>query len=137
LTIAEGSTKETLDADWPAHGKVSFKDVDLRYRPDCDLVLQKLSFDCEPGHKVGVVGRTGAGKSTMCLVLSRIIELESGTIHIDGKEASKIELETLREKITVIPQDPVIFDGTLKANLDPTGLIPDEDLKNILVEAGL
>jgi len=73
----------------------------------------------------------------MCLVLSRIIELESGSIHIDGKEASKIELETLREKITVIPQDPVIFDGTLKANLDPTGKIPDEDLKNILVEAGL
>jgi ABC-type multidrug transport system fused ATPase/permease subunit len=83
------------------------------------------------------VGRTGAGKSTMCLVLSRIIELESGTISIDGVEASKVSLEKLREKITVIPQDPVIFDGTLKFNLDPTGTIDDKIIESILLEAGL
>lgn len=77
-------TEAVVPAEWPTVGAVSFKKVNLRYRPDCDKVLNDLEFDVKPGHKVGVVGRTGAGKSTMCLVLSRIIELESGSIEIDG-----------------------------------------------------
>jgi len=77
-----------MPEEWPSVGAVSFKKVNLRYRPDCDKVLNDLEFEVEAGHKVGVVGRTGAGKSTMCLVLSRIIELESGAISIDGIETS-------------------------------------------------
>lgn len=69
---------------WPQHGKVEFKDVTLKYRPTTEDVLRKLSFTVEPGHKVGVVGRTGAGKSTLCLALSRIVELTDGKIEIDG-----------------------------------------------------
>ena len=107
----KGSAEAVLPVNWPSAGAVSFKKVNLRYRPECDKVLNDLEFEVKAGHKIRVVGRTGAGKSTMCLVLSRIIELESGTISIDGVEASKVSLEKLREKITVIPQDPVIFDG--------------------------
>lgn len=91
----------------------------MRYRPDCDLVLKGLSFTVKPGTKTGIVGRTASGKSTMCLALTRIVEIEKGTVTIDGLEASKVDLTQLRSKITVIPQDPVIFDGTVKFNLDP------------------
>lgn len=111
--------------------------MSLRYREGTPTVLNELSFDVEPGNKIGVVGRTGAGKSTMGLVLSRILEVENGTIEIDGIETAKIDLKTLRDNITVIPQDPVIFDGTLKFNLDPSGTIPDDKIEAILREAGL
>ncbi len=70
--------------EWPVYGKVAFKNVQLRYRPNTEIVLDDLSFVVEPGTKVGVVGRTGAGKSTICLSLSRIVELSSGSIEIDG-----------------------------------------------------
>lgn len=73
-----------MPEEWPQKGKIEFKDVELRYRQTTELVLQGLSFTIEPGHKVGVVGRTGAGKSTICLALSRIVEVENGSIEIDG-----------------------------------------------------
>ena len=91
----------------------------LRYRPTTDIVLDKLTFLAKPGEKIGVVGRTGAGKSTICLSLSRIVEIVEGSILIDGVDISKIELAYLRSKITVIPQDPTMFTGTLRFNLDP------------------
>jgi len=69
---------------WPSQGKVSFNQISLRYRPTTDLVLKNISFDIEPGMKVGIVGRTGSGKSTIAMTLSRILELESGSIQIDG-----------------------------------------------------
>jgi ABC-type multidrug transport system fused ATPase/permease subunit len=75
----------------------------LRYRPELEPTLKKLSFNVESGHKVGVVGRTGAGKSTMGLVLSRILEIEEGSVKIDGTEISKVNIHHLRSKITVIP----------------------------------
>ena len=89
--------------EWPEHGKVEFKNIALRYRPKTDLVLKDLSFTVEPGMKVGVVGRTGAGKSTICLALSRIVELESGLIEIDGVNIGDLDLKKLRDKVTVIP----------------------------------
>ena len=78
-----------------------------------------------PGEKIGVVGRTGSGKSTLCLALSRILEVETGKIEIDGVDTSKIDINHLRKLITVIPQDPVVFKETIKFNLDPSGLVPD------------
>lgn len=109
----------------------------MRYRPDCDLVLKGLSFTVKPGTKTGIVGRTASGKSTTCLALTRIVEIEKGTVTIDGLEASKVDLTQLRSKITVIPQDPVIFDGTVKFNLDPEEIHSDADIENMMREAGL
>jgi len=126
-----------MPKDWPTGGAISFKNVDLRYRPNCDLVLEKLSFDTKAGHKVGVVGRTGSGKSTFCLALCRIMEIDSGEVKIDNISAGSVELTHLRSKITVIPQDPIIFDGTLKFNLDPSGTVPDAEILALLKDAGL
>jgi len=79
--------------NWPQEGAISFKDVHLRYRPGTDLVLNGLTFDIEPGQKIGIVGRTGAGKSTLALALSRIIECEKGQIQIDGLATANIDLQ--------------------------------------------
>lgn len=95
--------KVKVDEQWPAKGKVSFNQVFLRYRPTTDQVLKNLSFDIQPGNKVGIVGRTGAGKSTIALTLSRILELEGGSIEIDGVNIRDIGLKNLRSKITMIP----------------------------------
>jgi ABC-type multidrug transport system fused ATPase/permease subunit len=92
-----------LPENWPSEGKVVFKDVSLRYRQKTPLVLEDLSFEILPGHKIGICGRTGAGKSTIALTLSRIIESEKGSIEIDGVDISKLNLKDLRSKITVIP----------------------------------
>jgi ATP-binding cassette subfamily C (CFTR/MRP) protein 5 len=99
----EGSTEVTPPADWPQKGEITFKNVQLRYRPDCELVLTDLTYTAEAGHKVGIVGRTGCGKSTMGLALSRLVEIEGGLVCIDGIEVSKVDLTLLRSKITVIP----------------------------------
>jgi ABC-type multidrug transport system fused ATPase/permease subunit len=92
-----------VEPEWPAQGRVSFQDVWLRYRPTTESVLRGLTFDAAPGEKIGVVGRTGAGKSTLCLALSRIVELEKGRIEIDGEDISQLDLSQLRSKVTVIP----------------------------------
>jgi ABC-type multidrug transport system fused ATPase/permease subunit len=88
---------------WPLKGEIEFKDVRLRYRKHLPEVLQGLSFKVEAGDKIGLVGRTGAGKSTICLVIPRIVEALSGSIEIDGIDISKVDLHTLRNKITVVP----------------------------------
>ena len=97
----------------------------------------QISFEVSPGEKVGVVGRTGAGKSTLCLALSRIVELQEGAIEIDGEDISGVDLQALRKCVTVIPQDPALFSGTLKFNLDPFDREPDIKLEELLHKAGL
>jgi ATP-binding cassette, subfamily C (CFTR/MRP), member 1 len=99
--------------------------VSLRYRPKTELVLHDITFKIAPGEKVGICGRTGSGKSTIAQTLSRIMELEKGSIKIDGLEISKQHLKQLRSKITVIPQDPTLFKGTLRFNLDPFEVCPE------------
>jgi len=131
------STEVKPPTDWPSAGAITFKDVNMRYRPDCDLVLKNLSYTTKAGHKVGIVGRTGCGKSTMGLALSRLVEFEAGSVSIDGVEVNKVDLTYLRSKITVIPQDPVIFEGTLKFNVDPSGKIDDEEIESLMKTAGL
>lgn len=90
-------------ADWPEAGRVQFEEVVLRYRPETDIVLNRLNFEVGAGQKIGIVGRTGAGKSTICLSMSRIIELSEGRIKIDGIDIAHLPLARLRAKITVIP----------------------------------
>lgn len=88
--------------EWPKNGQVEFRNVELRYRPTTELVLKGLSFVAEPGTKIGVVGRTGAGKSTIAMALSRIIELAGGQIVIDGMDIASFDIQQIRSKITVI-----------------------------------
>lgn len=101
------------------------------------MVLRGLSFTVLPGEKVGIVGRTGAGKSTICLSISRIVELFAGQIFLDGLDIAKLDLAYVRSKITVIPQDPAMFEGTLRFNLDPFNEASDSEIIRLLEEAGL
>jgi len=105
--------------NWPSEGKVQFENVSMRYRESLPLVLNKLNVTINPREKIGIVGRTGAGKSSLTMVILRLIELSEGKIIIDGVDISEIGLRDLRSKIGLIPQDPNLFSGTLRENLDP------------------
>ena len=94
---------------WPSEGHVEIKDVHLKYRPELPEVLRGLSMDVAPGEKIGIVGRTGAGKSSIMTALYRLVELSAGSILIDGVDISKIGLKDLRGSLAIIPQDPVCF----------------------------
>uniref|UniRef100_A0A2R9BIW1 ABC-type glutathione-S-conjugate transporter n=1 Tax=Pan paniscus TaxID=9597 RepID=A0A2R9BIW1_PANPA len=113
---------------WPPLGEVEFRNYSARYRPGLDLVLRDLSLHVHGGEKVGIVGRTGAGKSSMTLCLFRILEAAKGEIRIDGLNVADIGLHDLRSQLTIIPQDPILFSGTLHMNLDPFGSYSEEDI---------
>ncbi|XP_029825767.2 multidrug resistance-associated protein 1 [Ixodes scapularis] len=118
--------------DWPMGGQVQFADYSTRYREGMDLVIKDITVSINAGEKVGVVGRTGAGKSSLMLSLFRIVEPAKGTIFIDGVDVTKIGLHDLRSKLTIIPQDPILFSGTLRTNLDPFGEKSDTELWSAL-----
>ncbi|KAK5111256.1 hypothetical protein LTR62_005284 [Meristemomyces frigidus] len=120
------------DANWPSKGSVEFVRYSTRYRSDFDFVLNRISFKILPGEKVGVVGRTGAGKSSLALALFRALEAEEGKILVDDLDISGIGLQDLRENIVMVPQDPTLFTGTIRSNLDPFGLFTDEDIYTAL-----
>ncbi|XP_072415092.1 ATP-binding cassette sub-family C member 3 isoform X2 [Chiloscyllium punctatum] len=113
---------------WPQAGNVEFKGYSVRYRKGLDLVLKDLHLSVHGGEKVGIVGRTGAGKSSMTLCLFRIIEAAQGEIVIDGIKIADIGLHDLRSKLTIIPQDPVLFSGSLRMNLDPFNQYSEEEI---------
>ncbi len=115
-------------ARWPSRGAIEFKDVFLHYRSGSSAVLNSLNFAIRGGERIGIVGRTGAGKTSIMTALMRTVEISSGAIEIDGVDISKISLPMLRGRITVIPQDAVLFAGTLRFNLDPTGDLPDGEI---------
>lgn len=113
---------------WPETGNVRFNNYSVRYREGLDLVLKDLDLSISGGEKVGIVGRTGAGKSSMTLCLFRIIEAANGGIAIDGVNIADIGLHDLRSKLTIIPQDPVLFSGSLRMNLDPFDRYSDDEV---------
>ena len=119
-------------ANWPSQGAIQFFNYTTRYRPDLEPVLQDLTFNILPGERVGIVGRTGAGKSSLALALFRGLEAEAGKILIDDVDIGLIGLQDLRESITIVPQDPTLFTGTVRSNLDPFGLFTDEEIFSIL-----
>ncbi|BCS29844.1 ATP-binding cassette glutathione S-conjugate transporter YCF1 [Aspergillus puulaauensis] len=122
---------------WPAQGAVSFKNYSTRYREGLDLVLKDVDLDIKPHEKIGVVGRTGAGKSSLTLALFRIIEATNGGISIDNLDVSTIGLFDLRGRLAIIPQDPAMFEGTVRDNLDPRHVHDDTELWSVLEHARL
>jgi ABC-type multidrug transport system fused ATPase/permease subunit len=163
-TEAPVVTGVRLPENWPQQGRVVFKNYSARYREGLDLVVKDISFSVEPAEKVGIVGRTGAGKSSLTLALFRIIEAadsywalasdpsaeltpplgsamftsnSGGSIEIDGIDISTLGLRDLRQHLAIIPQDPTLFAGTLRQNLDPFSTLPDSDLWQALDRAHL
>ncbi|TKY90680.1 hypothetical protein EX895_000678 [Sporisorium graminicola] len=127
LAIVEGNRPPP---SWPSKVNsrgIQVKDLVLKYAPELDPVLQGVGFEISAGEKVGLVGRTGSGKSTLALAFFRFVEFEQGSIVIDGIDISKIGLEDLRSRLTIIPQDPVLFSGTIRENLDPFNERTDEE----------
>ena len=128
--MGEEPSKEErgLPANWPNRGEVTFSGVVMPYLPGAPPVLRGVDFALRSGEKVGVVGRTGAGKSSLIIALYRLVEASAGTIHIDGVNLARLSLGALRRRIAIIPQEPVMFSGTLRSNLDPFGLRSDSEL---------
>uniref|UniRef100_A0A672SJN2 Multidrug resistance-associated protein 1 n=1 Tax=Sinocyclocheilus grahami TaxID=75366 RepID=A0A672SJN2_SINGR len=127
----------TLPAGWPTAGHIEIHNFGLRYREDLELAISDISVNIEGAEKVGIVGRTGAGKSSLTLGLFRIIEAAQGEIHIDGVNIAELGLHELRSRITIIPQDPVLFSGSLRMNLDPFDGYTDEEVWRALELAHL
>lgn len=117
---------------WPANGAVQFHNLSTRYRAGLDLVLKNITLDIKSHEKIGVVGRTGAGKSSLTLALFRMIEPDTGNISIDDLNTSTIGLLDLRRRLAIIPQDAALFEGTIRDNLDPGHVHDDTELWSVL-----
>lgn len=125
------------EPSWPSRGTLEFSDYTTRYRPGLDLVLKGINCTIKDGEKVGIVGRTGAGKSSLTLCLFRLIESAGGCIKIDGVNIADLGLHDLRSKLTILPQDPVIFSGSLRSNLDPFDRHHDDGIWKAITQAHL
>lgn len=123
--------------DWPTHGAIKFENYSARYRPELDLSLRNINIDIKPQERIGIVGRTGAGKSSLTLALFRIIEAAEGRIIIDGVPTDSIGLRDLRHHLSIIPQDSQVFEGTVRENIDPTNEYTDEEIWHALELAHL
>ena len=128
--------EELQKKNWPQEGRIRFENYSVRYRPTTEVVLKNLNFQIEGNEKVGVVGRTGSGKSTICLCLFRILEPLEGTIYIDDEDITQMGLDILRRNITIIPQDPCLMEGSLKYNIDPFDTAQDDEILQILKKIG-
>ncbi|ORZ10482.1 multi drug resistance-associated protein MRP [Absidia repens] len=123
--------------DWPTNGQISFFDFATRYRPGLSLCLQNISFTVRPREKIGICGRTGSGKSSLTLSLFRILEAAEGSIVIDGIPIHRLGLTELRSRLSIIPQEPVLFVGSVRENLDPLGKLDDSILWTALKNSHL
>lgn len=138
--IPQEAAREICEIDlsplWPANSTIEFKDVGLKYRPELPYAIKNLSSSIKNNEKVGFCGRIGAGKSSLMTCLYRLTEFE-GCVEIDGINIQKLGLNKLRQNLTIIPQDPVLFEGTIRSNRDPFNNYSDEKLWESLVIAGL
>ncbi len=136
---AERIEKRLVDEGWPPRGEIRFESLSAKYRGGLPLVLKDLCFDIKPGEVVGVCGRSGSGKSTLFSVVFRILEKKcvEGRYLLDGQDTARIPISSLRRRLSVIPQEPVLFSGTLRYNLDPFGEHSDEAISAALEKVGL
>lgn len=125
-------TKELEEKNWPNEGKINFINYFASYRPDSPLILKNLNLEIKPGDKIGIVGRTGCGKSSIVLSLSRIIEPKKGKILIDDEDIKMINLEYLRDKLSIVAQDPFLIESTLRDNIDPLHRYTDEEILKVV-----
>uniref|UniRef100_H3H5U8 Uncharacterized protein n=1 Tax=Phytophthora ramorum TaxID=164328 RepID=H3H5U8_PHYRM len=132
LLHAEYQSTGSTTASWPSRGTIRFDQLCLRYRPELPLVLKGVDMDVAAGEKVGICGRTGAGKSSLMVALFRICDFDSGRVLIDDVDISSISVRELRRSLAIIPQDPVLFSGPLRENLDPFHEYSDERLWAVL-----
>ncbi|KAG5983187.1 hypothetical protein E4U55_000581 [Claviceps digitariae] len=123
---------QIIPKNWPRSGEIEFRNVTIRYDPDGPDVLSDINLKIKAGERVAVVGRTGSGKSTLVLSLLRFTDIVSGEILFDGVDITKIPRRRLRESLTIIPQEAVLFNGSVESNLDPTGRVPREHLEQAL-----
>lgn len=128
----EGQDGQEIPASWPSEGRLEVENLVASYSPDLPPVLKGLSFNIAKNERVGVVGRTGAGKSSLTLALFRFLEARDGIISIDGIDISKIKLHDLRSRLAIIPQDPVLFSGSVRSNLDAFNEHTDTELFDAL-----
>ncbi|KAF1996082.1 P-loop containing nucleoside triphosphate hydrolase protein [Amniculicola lignicola CBS 123094] len=124
-------------AAWPASGAIEFEDLEVSYAPHLPPVLKSISLQIRHGERIGVVGRTGAGKSSLTLALFRFLEPISGRISIDGVDTSSVALADLRSRLAIIPQHPVLFSGTIRSNMDPFNTHSDTELFDVLAKVNL
>jgi ABC-type multidrug transport system fused ATPase/permease subunit len=122
---------------WPKQGEIRFENVKLRYAPHLPLVLKGVSFSIRHGERIGLIGRTGSGKSTLLQTLFRFVEPESGKIFLDGKEIHEVFLPDLRRNLAIIPQDPILFMGTVRSNLDRYNQYSDAEIQRALMDASM
>lgn len=132
LAIESQQASVNVPAAWPTEGRLQVSNLVAGYATDLPPVLKGLSFAVEKNQRVGVVGRTGAGKSSLTLALFRFLEAREGSVHIDGIDVSKISLHDLRSRMAIIPQDPVLFSGTIRSNLDAFDQHTDSELHDAL-----
>ncbi|KAL3460144.1 P-loop containing nucleoside triphosphate hydrolase protein [Aspergillus heterothallicus] len=134
---SDDSSTAKLDESWPAKGEIVFKGIQARYRPGLPLVIHDLSLHIRPGERLGIAGRTGAGKSSVMAVLFRIVEPCAGSITIDGLDISRVRLHDLRSRMSIVPQDATVVRGTVRSNLDPFHKKSDEELWEALQQLHL
>ena len=130
--ISPKNNSNTINKNWPMKGEIKFINYSTAYQPNSPIVLNNINLEILSGKKIGIVGKTGSGKSSLVLALARILEPIRGTITIDGKDLQNINLDFLRKKITIIPQEPFLIEGNLRDNLDPLNNYSDEELLNII-----
>ena len=121
---------------WPSEGSIRFENYSVQYRPETEIVLKNLNFEIRSKEKIGIVGRTGSGKSTIALCLFRILEAKEGAIYIDDIDISQVGLKKLRSNITIIPQDPTLMEGSLKFNIDPLNNHTEQEIEEVMREIG-
>jgi ABC-type multidrug transport system fused ATPase/permease subunit len=135
--IPETKDGDALSIEFPKSGGIEFRNVSLRYGPGLPCALDNVSFKLPHAAKVGVVGRTGSGKSTLLVALFRLIQPCSGTMIVDSKPVNTAAVDVLRRQLAIIPQDPAMFEGSLRTNLDPFDEYTDQQIRTVIYEVGL